>query len=165
MRGNVARVEPAACPPPHARLEWRRIAHQPTHARLPPGVWFRRGAERQQRGAGSGTGVAGSISAAANSTGPQALPLRLPATRGRCTIYALHSAVSAAPPGVITLAGKCDLCGKTPRTGHLISHSHIRTKRVFGPNIQRVRAIVDGTAVRIQVCTRCLRSGKVVRAV
>ncbi|MDP2872691.1 MAG: 50S ribosomal protein L28 [Bacillota bacterium] len=63
------------------------------------------------------------------------------------------------------MARKCDVCGKTPRTGHLISHSHIRSKRVFAPNIQRVRAIVDGSPVRIYVCTRCLRSGKVVRAV
>jgi large subunit ribosomal protein L28 len=59
---------------------------------------------------------------------------------------------------------RCAICGKLPRAGFLVSHSHIRTKRTFAPNIQRVRAIVDGRPQRIDVCTRCLRSGKVVRA-
>jgi large subunit ribosomal protein L28 len=63
------------------------------------------------------------------------------------------------------VALKCDICGKAPVTGHLISHSHIRSKRVFAPNIQRVRAMVNGTPRRINVCTRCLRSGKVQRVV
>jgi large subunit ribosomal protein L28 len=46
-----------------------------------------------------------------------------------------------------------------------VSHSHIATKRTRKPNIQRVRALVDGTPKRIYVCTRCLRSGKVQRNV
>ena len=45
----------------------------------------------------------------------------------------------------------------------LCSHSHLKTKRTWKPNIQRVRAIVDGEVKRINVCTRCLRSGKVQR--
>lgn len=68
-------------------------------------------------------------------------------------------------PGGLEMARKCDICGKVAVSGHLISHSHIRSKRVFAPNIQRVRALVNGTPRRINVCTRCLRSGKVVRAV
>ena len=63
------------------------------------------------------------------------------------------------------MALKCEICGKAPRSGHLISHSHIRTKRTFSPNVQRVRALVDGTPRRVNVCTRCLRSGKVQRVV
>ncbi len=60
---------------------------------------------------------------------------------------------------------KCEICGKGVKTGIKLSHSHIRTKRTWSPNIQRVRALVNGTPTRINVCTRCLRSGKVTRAV
>ncbi|HBP63249.1 MAG TPA: 50S ribosomal protein L28, partial [Desulfosporosinus sp.] len=45
-----------------------------------------------------------------------------------------------------------------------VSHSHIRNKRTWKPNLQSVHAIVNGTPARIKVCTRCLRSGKVQRA-
>lgn len=60
---------------------------------------------------------------------------------------------------------KCEICGKGVQTGIKLSHSHIRTKRTWKPNIQKVRALVSGTPTRINVCTRCLRSGKVTRAV
>ena len=35
------------------------------------------------------------------------------------------------------MAANCDVCGKGPSFGHSISHSHRRTKRRFGPNIQK----------------------------
>jgi large subunit ribosomal protein L28 len=63
------------------------------------------------------------------------------------------------------MANICDICGKGVRTGMQVSHSHIRTKRTWKPNLQRVRALVKGTPTRLKVCTRCLRSGKVQRAV
>lgn len=63
------------------------------------------------------------------------------------------------------MACVCDICNKTARAGMNVSHSHLKTKRVFKPNIQRVRAMVEGEVKRINVCTRCLRSGKVVRAI
>jgi len=63
------------------------------------------------------------------------------------------------------MARRCDVCGKGVVTGMKVSHSHIRTKRTWAPNIQRVKAIVNGSPKRIMVCTRCLRSGKVQRAV
>lgn len=63
------------------------------------------------------------------------------------------------------MANVCDICGKRVRTGMQVSHSHIRTKRTWKPNLQRVRALVKGTPTRLKVCTRCLRSGKVQRAV
>ncbi|WP_422445933.1 50S ribosomal protein L28 [Thermoanaerobacterium sp. DL9XJH110] len=59
---------------------------------------------------------------------------------------------------------KCEICGKIPRKGIQLSHSHIRTKRVWAPNIRRVKAVINGSPKRITVCTRCLRSGKVQRA-
>ncbi|MDR0469556.1 MAG: 50S ribosomal protein L28 [Peptococcaceae bacterium] len=59
---------------------------------------------------------------------------------------------------------KCDICGKGKSVGMKVSHSHIRTKKVWKPNLQPVRANVDGQTVRLRVCTRCLRSGKIQRA-
>ncbi|MGE5591268.1 MAG: 50S ribosomal protein L28 [Bacillota bacterium] len=63
------------------------------------------------------------------------------------------------------MARLCDVCGKTVVSGNLVSHSNIKTKRRWSPNVQRVRAIVGGKPVRLTVCTRCLRSGRVQRAV
>ena len=58
----------------------------------------------------------------------------------------------------------CDICGKGPRAGRNVSHAHNVTRRTFKPNIQRVRAVINGGVKRIHVCTRCLRSNKVVKA-
>ena len=58
----------------------------------------------------------------------------------------------------------CDMCGKKPMTGHNISHAHNITKRRFYPNLQRVRAVHNGRVKRITVCTKCLKSGHVVKA-
>lgn len=63
------------------------------------------------------------------------------------------------------MARKCAICGKGVQVGMQLSHSHIRTKRTWSPNLQRVKALVDGTPRRILVCTRCLRSGRVKRAI
>lgn len=63
------------------------------------------------------------------------------------------------------MAHVCEICNKGPMSGMNVAHSHLKTKRRWYPNIQRVRAIVDGEVKRINVCTRCLRSGKVQRAI
>lgn len=63
------------------------------------------------------------------------------------------------------MANRCEICGKGPATGHNVSHANNRTKRTFKPNLHRVRAIVDGARRRIKVCTTCLTSGKVRKAV
>ncbi len=62
------------------------------------------------------------------------------------------------------MACVCEVCAKGVMAGMNVSHSHLKTKRSWKPNIQRVRAVVDGEVKRINVCTRCLRSGKVQRA-
>jgi large subunit ribosomal protein L28 len=62
-----------------------------------------------------------------------------------------------------TMASVCELCGKKPSFGMNVSHSHRRTKRRWNPNIQRVRALINGTPQRVNVCTGCLRSGKVTK--
>lgn len=63
------------------------------------------------------------------------------------------------------MAHVCEICRKGVMSGMNVSHSHLKTKRRWNPNIQRVRAVVNGEVKRINVCTRCLRSGKVQRAV
>ncbi|NPV29800.1 MAG: 50S ribosomal protein L28 [Firmicutes bacterium] len=59
---------------------------------------------------------------------------------------------------------KCALCGKGVKVGMQVSHSHIRTKRTWSPNLQSIRTVVNGRPVRLKVCTRCLKAGKVKRA-
>ena len=59
------------------------------------------------------------------------------------------------------MAQRCDICGKGPQFGSRVSHAHNVTNRRFNPNLQRLRAVVDGVQKRVKVCTRCLRSGKV----
>ena len=61
------------------------------------------------------------------------------------------------------MAANCDVCGKGPGFGNSISHSHRRTPRRWNPNIQRVRATVNGSPKRVNVCTSCLKAGKVSR--
>ena len=64
------------------------------------------------------------------------------------------------------MSKKCDFCGKKPQVGNLVSHSNIKTKRRFNPNLQNVRhQSADGTVRTMTVCTRCLRSGKVTKPV
>lgn len=63
------------------------------------------------------------------------------------------------------MSAYCEICGKGKMSGMNVSHSHLKTKRKWLPNIQKVRAIVNGEVHRVNVCTRCLRSGKVQRAV
>lgn len=59
------------------------------------------------------------------------------------------------------MAKRCEICDKGTAAGRSISHAHNVTPRTWQANLQRVRALVDGTSRRIWVCTRCLRSGKV----
>ena len=60
---------------------------------------------------------------------------------------------------------KCDVCGKGVAFGIKVSHSHRRSNRTWKPNVRKVRAVVNGSVKSMHVCTRCLRSGKVERAV
>jgi len=63
------------------------------------------------------------------------------------------------------MARRCEICGKGPVSGHNISHAHNVTKRRFLPNLQRVRAKIGGRIKRIRVCTQCIRSGRVEKAI
>ncbi|GGV02559.1 MULTISPECIES: 50S ribosomal protein L28 [Actinomadura] len=61
------------------------------------------------------------------------------------------------------MASVCDVCGKGPGFGMRVSHSHRRTPRRWNPNIQRVRAVVNGGTKRINACTSCIKAGKIVK--
>lgn len=61
---------------------------------------------------------------------------------------------------------KCYVCGKTTRFGKSVTFSGERNSRIFKPNLQRVRIVLeDGRVKRVYVCTKCLKAGKVVKAV
>lgn len=62
------------------------------------------------------------------------------------------------------MAKSCEVCGKGPKFGRQVSHAHNVSSRRFLPNIQTVKALVDGTRKRIYACTRCIRSGFVTKA-
>jgi large subunit ribosomal protein L28 len=61
------------------------------------------------------------------------------------------------------MAAVCEICDKRPIFGMNVSHSHRRTKRRWNPNIQRIRVVKNGTTKRMNVCTRCIKAGKVVK--
>jgi large subunit ribosomal protein L28 len=57
----------------------------------------------------------------------------------------------------------CEICGKTPMVGCNVSHAHNVTKRRFNPNLQSVRAVLNGQVKKIRVCTNCIKSGFVTK--
>ncbi len=67
--------------------------------------------------------------------------------------------------GGVFMAKICEICGKTKSFGNKVTFSNKRSSRTWAPNIRRVKADVNGTVKRINVCTRCLRSGYVKRAI
>lgn len=73
-------------------------------------------------------------------------------------------AQSGAIEGAELVAKRCEVCGKGPVAGRTVSHAHNVGLRRFEPNLQSVRAVINGGTQRIRVCTRCLRTGKVVKA-
>jgi large subunit ribosomal protein L28 len=62
------------------------------------------------------------------------------------------------------MARRCELTGKGVMTGNNVSHANNKTRRRFEPNLQSVRALVNGVVRRMKVCTRCLKAGKITKA-
>ena len=62
------------------------------------------------------------------------------------------------------MAKVCKICGRKPVVGRTVSHAHNVRPRRFEPNLQTVRAVVDGASKRVKVCTRCIRSNKITKA-
>ena len=63
------------------------------------------------------------------------------------------------------MSRKCEVCGKGQVSGNNVSHSNRHTRRKWNANVQTVRIEDNGTVRKAKVCTRCLRSGKVNRAI
>lgn len=60
---------------------------------------------------------------------------------------------------------KCQIpgCNKGPKTGFSYSHSHVASKRIFRPNLQRQKVVIAGRTVTAYVCTGCIKSGRAIR--
>jgi len=58
----------------------------------------------------------------------------------------------------------CIICGKKPVVGNTVSHSHRKTKRWWIPNLQKVSILIAGKKRKEYVCTKCLKAGKVAKA-
>jgi large subunit ribosomal protein L28 len=59
---------------------------------------------------------------------------------------------------------RCFTCGKGVAFGNNVSHANNKTRRVWRPNLQVARVVVDGKIKKVKVCTKCLSAGKVKRA-
>jgi len=70
----------------------------------------------------------------------------------------------------------CSVCGKRTQVGRSVARRGLakakggvgrrvtgRSKRTFEPNLQRVRAVVGGTVKRVRLCTRCIKTGQLVK--
>ena len=62
------------------------------------------------------------------------------------------------------MAKVCVICGKKPGFGNSRSHSMVATKRRWEPNLQRIRVQIGGSPTRAYVCTRCIKAGKIEKA-
>ena len=59
----------------------------------------------------------------------------------------------------------CAVCGKQRVIGNNVSHANNKTKRVVMPNLQKIRVKTNHGIKKTYVCTRCLRSGIIKKAV
>jgi large subunit ribosomal protein L28 len=56
------------------------------------------------------------------------------------------------------MAKRCEICGKGPMSGNNVSHSKVRTRRRFMPNLHATHAVLGGRRVQVRACTRCIRT-------
>ncbi|MBC7088272.1 MAG: 50S ribosomal protein L28 [Tissierellales bacterium] len=63
------------------------------------------------------------------------------------------------------MSKRCEICGKTKSFGNKVTFSNKKSSRTWSPNVRKVKVVVEGTTKRLNVCTRCLRSGHVQRAI
>ena len=64
-----------------------------------------------------------------------------------------------------SMARKCEICGKGTVSGNKVSHAKNRTRRVWKPNLLKIQTMLGKTKTTIKICTRCLRTGKVVKVI
>ncbi len=63
------------------------------------------------------------------------------------------------------MSRKCEICGKSVHVGNNVSHSNRKTKKVWFPNLQKVKVLQNGKPKKIIVCTTCIKSGKVEKVI
>ncbi|MBC7962419.1 MAG: 50S ribosomal protein L28 [Steroidobacteraceae bacterium] len=63
------------------------------------------------------------------------------------------------------MSRKCEICGKGPSFGNNVSHANNKTRTVWRPNLQKIRAVKGGSISTVKVCTRCIRSGFVTKVI
>ncbi len=63
------------------------------------------------------------------------------------------------------MSRECAVCGKNLKPGHNVSHANNKSKRTFQPNLQSITIVNNGSKKKALVCTRCIRTGKVIKAV
>ncbi|HEY7715677.1 MAG TPA: 50S ribosomal protein L28 [Candidatus Binatia bacterium] len=59
------------------------------------------------------------------------------------------------------MARACAICGKQRSVGYNVSHANNKSKRIWRPNLKRVKAKFEGHVKRALVCTDCIHSGRV----
>jgi large subunit ribosomal protein L28 len=62
------------------------------------------------------------------------------------------------------MSKKCELCGKSPRSGNRVSHANNKTRMRQMPNLQTVHVEENGKHFTRRVCTQCIKSGLVVKS-
>lgn len=62
------------------------------------------------------------------------------------------------------MARVCDICGKGPASGNNVSHANNRTRRRWMPNLQKIKIVMKGRSKRATVCTRCIKSDRILKA-
>ena len=63
------------------------------------------------------------------------------------------------------MSQKCEVCDKKTQFGNNVSHANNKTRKVWKPNLKKLRVVMKGSIKTMKICTRCLKSGKVTKAV
>lgn len=62
------------------------------------------------------------------------------------------------------MAQVCEICGKAPVSGNNVSHAKNKTRRRWMPNLQKIKIVLGGRVTRAKVCTRCIKSDRILKA-
>ncbi|MBC8287494.1 MAG: 50S ribosomal protein L28 [Nitrospinae bacterium] len=60
---------------------------------------------------------------------------------------------------------KCEVCDKKSQFGNNVSHANNKTRRRWKPNIKKLRVVMKGSVKTMKICTRCIKSGKITKAI
>ncbi|MGP1577829.1 MAG: 50S ribosomal protein L28 [Treponema sp.] len=63
------------------------------------------------------------------------------------------------------MARRCEICGKGPMSGNTVSKSMNHQRRVWKPNLIEVKTEINGRTMKVKICSRCLKSNRIVKKV